>query len=487
MWMLTSGTTVWRTPTSRLRLGHTRVAITPPVGIYHRLWGAARHERSTGVHRPLFADVLALAPLDSPPGARPRLVRVLLDLAGLVQAQHFEMIGALAEGAGVASDHVMLTYSHTHSSGWFVPDRIPLPGGELIVPYLEALTNQLRAAAQQAAASMRATTISYATGVSHMAANRDYHDVERGIFTCGFNPDAPVDGTVLVARFVDDSTGTLSGTLVNYACHPTTLAWENSLISPDYVGALRATVEQATGAPCLFAQGACGDIGPRRGFTGEVSLADRNGEQVGYAALEALSSLGPAATDLAYTGPVASGATLGTWRDEAHAPERAAETARFSGGPFTVHLPLKPRPDPDVLQRELDAHEAQQRAADARGDLVVARDAGARAERARRWLARLADVPGGETYPLACAAYRLGDAIWVATGGEPYSALQTELRRRFPRETLLVSPLLGDMQVAYLLTEGAYGTGRYQEEPSILAAGCLERLIDAVAARLVAL
>ena len=24
---------------------------------------------------------------------------------------------------------------------------------------------------------------------------------------------------------------------MNYACHPTTLAWQNTLISPDYVGA----------------------------------------------------------------------------------------------------------------------------------------------------------------------------------------------------------------------------------------------------------
>jgi hypothetical protein len=90
-------------------------------------------------------------------------------------------------------------------------------------------------------------------------------------------------------------------------------------------------------------------------------------------------------------------------------------------------------------------------------------------------------------YPLTCSAYRLGDAVWVACGGEPYSALQIELRRRFPDLTVLASPLMGDLQVAYLLTEQAYGTGRYQEEPSILAAGCLERLTDAIAARVAAL
>ena len=475
-------TTTVRTPTSHLRLGHARADITPPVGIYHRLWGAARHDRATGVHRPLVAAVLALAPIGS--DGAPRLVRALLDLAGLVQSQHDQMAQALAEGAGVRPEQVMLTYSHTHSSGWFVPDRIPLPGGELIPGYIEGLAPKLRAAAEAAVGAMRSTTISYATGWSTMAANRDYRDEARGIYACGYNPDAPVDGSVMVGRCVDEADGELRAVIVNYACHPTTLAWENTLLSPDYPGALRETVERATDAVCLFAQGACGDIGPRRGFTGEVTVADRNGEQVGHAALEALASLGAPQTDLSYAGPVVSGATLGTWTDGPHEAARRAETERFSGGAFAVELPLRPRPDRAALERELEDCLAAQRAADERGDGVAARDAGAHAERARRWLARLADFPEGESYPLSCAAYRLGDAIWIATGGEPYSFLQTELRRRFPNETILVSPLLGDLQVAYLLTREAYGTGRYQEEPSILAPGCLEQLTDAIAERI---
>ena len=67
-------------PTSRLRLGHARVEVTPPVGIYHRMWGAARHDRATGVHRPLIADVLTLAPLG---GDGTPLIRVHLDAVGL--------------------------------------------------------------------------------------------------------------------------------------------------------------------------------------------------------------------------------------------------------------------------------------------------------------------------------------------------------------------------------------------------------------------
>ncbi len=63
-------TTQVNTPTSRLRLGYARRDITPPVGIYHRMWGAARHDAATGVHRPLHIDVLILEPLGGDPDER---------------------------------------------------------------------------------------------------------------------------------------------------------------------------------------------------------------------------------------------------------------------------------------------------------------------------------------------------------------------------------------------------------------------------------
>jgi hypothetical protein len=52
-----------------LQAGFARIDITPPVGIYHRMWGAARHDRATGVHRPLTATALALSSAheDHPP------------------------------------------------------------------------------------------------------------------------------------------------------------------------------------------------------------------------------------------------------------------------------------------------------------------------------------------------------------------------------------------------------------------------------------
>jgi hypothetical protein len=473
-------TTVVPTPTSRLRFGAGRADITPPVGIYHRLWGAARHDRASGVHRPLYGDVMVFAPRD---GDEMPMIRAQFDMAGLANDDHERLAGALAAAAGVPHERVIMTFSHTHSSGWFAPDRLTLPGGELIPAYLRELEARTVEACRQALSGLQPATITYATGRCDMAAHRDYYDSEFGAYVCGYNPDRPVDNTVTVGRITDEAGG-LVGTLVHYACHGTTLAWENSLISPDYVGAMREEVERASAAPCIFVLGPCGDLGPRDGFVGDLDVADRNGRQLAYAALSTLAGMAAPETDFAYRGPVISGATLGAWRHAPFEPARQRAAERFEGGAFSVDLPLRPKQDPDALQMELQRWEEIQREADARGDGIAARDAGARAERARRWLGRLDDIPAGDTAPLSCSVFRMGDAVWVTTGGEPYSLLQNELRRRFPHLTILASPLAGNLQIAYLLPRDRYGLGLYQEEPSILAPGCLERLIETLTERI---
>ena len=47
------------TPQSRCQFALAWADITPPIGIYHRMWGAAKHERATGVltGRPVLRKV----------------------------------------------------------------------------------------------------------------------------------------------------------------------------------------------------------------------------------------------------------------------------------------------------------------------------------------------------------------------------------------------------------------------------------------------
>lgn len=475
--------TVESIPTSRLRFGLARIDVTPPVGIYHPMWGAARHHRATGVHRPLTAEAMVFAPLD---GSRQPLVRLQIDHVGMTTEHQARVIGMISQATTLPAENIVTTFSHSHSSGNFSPDRVHLPGGEMIEAYVAELNQKLVAVATEALTKLQEAVITYGRGHCTMATNRDYWDDDSHFYACGYNPGVPADDTLLVAR-ITNSTGEILATVVNYACHPTTLAWENTLISPDYIGALREVVEAATGAPCIFALGACGELGPRQSHQGKTEVADNNGRNVGYAALATLATMDPPAADFAYQGPVISGATLGTWAHQPLNADRVRQTALFTGGSYVVELPQKPLPDPVALEAEMEEWGTRQQEADQRGETIAARDYGARLERARRWLMRVRHLIDRPTFPYHFTIHRLGDAFWVTMGGEPYSLIQTELRQRFPQNPIILSPLAGDFQVAYLLPADRYGKGLYQEEPSIPAPGCLEILIEAVAEQIQAL
>lgn len=474
--MTTQSTTIQHTPTSHLRLGIGRADITPPVGIYHPMWGAARHHRATGVHRQLYGDVLLFAPLE---GDASPWAQVQLDMVGLSVQTQQEIRQSVGDVVGINPAQVVLSFSHTHSAGVFGLDRVHMPGGEMIPPYLEEVRAKMREAASAALADLSECYLTYGTGRCNMAGQRDYWDNDNNLYACGFNPDAPADDTLLVVRATAPD-GTLRATIVNYACHPTTLAWENTLISPDYVGALRTTVEESTHAPCIFTLGACGELGPRRSYVKDTGIADANGRQVGHAALSVLDSMDPAGHDFVYAGPVISGATLGTWRNVAQSEHHVNATHHFSGSNYTIDIPQKPRPTLEQLEEELKRFLEQQAEADRKGETIEARDLGARAERTRRAIGRDKNLPVGPTYPYTYTIRHFGDAYWVSVGGEPYNALQTNLRAAFPNNPIIVTVLAGELSGGYLLRADRFGQGLYQEGPSTYAPGCLEQVTGAV-------
>ena len=312
---------------SLCRFGLAQGEISPPVGIYHRMWGAATHDRSTGVHRPLLATAVAFRALEEkPPSSENEQILIALDHCLLGTAEMELVLDSASQLAGVTRESLLVVFSHTHGAGLMGFDRETLPGGELIRSYLKELSSSVAELVAAARNKSQPATIVYGLGHCALAENRDLWDEEGKQYVCGYNPEGPSDDTLLVAR-VTDGEGEPLASVVNYACHPTTLAWQNTLISPDYPGAMREVVQQATGAPCLFIQGASGDLGPKEGYVGDVEVADRNGRQLGYTALSALCGLSAPNMRFEYTGPVVSGATLGSW---SWTPLSAEERAPYS-------------------------------------------------------------------------------------------------------------------------------------------------------------
>src|SRR5262245_23604001 len=393
------------TPQTRCRAGIAWAGITPPVGIYHRMWGAATHDRAAGVHRPLTATALWLEPLT---GGREQGQRVVaLEHCVPVKSESERSQQAAGWATEIASPQIHVSLSQTHAAGLMMRNRADFPGGDLIGPYLDGVASQVAELARQAIDSALPATIVYGTGRCNLAANRDFRDERKSIFVCGLNPDGPANDAVLVAKIVGDSTSgsrldarrPTIATLVNYACHPTTLAWDNTLISPDYVGAMRETVEQETGAPCMFLQGASGDLGPREGFVGDPEVADRNGRQLGYAVLSALQALPSAGTRYVYQGPVVSGAIIGAWKHEPFKKSNLDRQASWRCEKWAVDLPYRhDLPTTAATQEQQARWQGEEAKAREQGDAIRARECRARVEQMTRWLARLNELPPGKTF-----------------------------------------------------------------------------------------
>ncbi len=474
--------TVIKIPQARCRAAMARCDITPPVGIYHRMWGAALHDRATGVHRPLHATLLWLEPSAESPGQAQ--VIVSLDHCILDRQELHTIRQSIHHQTGVPYDHILVSLTHTHGAGWMSRTRSDLPGGELLGPYLDELAVKIGSLAQEAKQRVVPANIVYQNGRCDLARHRDYFDAERKRFVCGFHPEGPADDTLLIAKITDTS-GNVVGTIVNYACHPTTLAWDNTLISPDWVGAMQEVIERDTGGLCLFLQGASGDLGPREGFVGDTAVADRNGKQVGYAALSTLATIPPPGTEFRYAGPVISGTAIGTWRHEPIDEQTERMIGRWHWEQFVVDLPYRhDLPTIEQTSRERDHWLAEETLARDANDAMRLRACRAQVEQRTRQLNRLHHLAPGHSYPLTAHVGCVGDAIWVFVPGELYQVFQTTLRERCAPRPVFVTTLTNDWQPGYIPPASTFGYEIYQEVIAATGPGASEILLESISRKL---
>ena len=440
------------------------------------------HDRATGVHRPLEATLLWLEPA-APTTGEPQII-VAVDHC-ILDAQELRSIRqSIQNTTNVGYDNILVAMSHTHGAGWMSRTRSNLPGGELLGPYLDDLAAKMADLAREAQSRVAPATIIYGLGRCNLAAHRDFFDEERSRYVCGFNPTGRADDTLLLAR-ISDPVGTHLSTIVNYACHPTTLAWDNTLISPDWVGAMREVIEQTEGGLCLFLQGASGDLGPREGFVGDTAIADRNGRQVGYAALSTLATLPPPGTEYRYAGSVVSGTEIGTWKHEPLTDNTQRHSNQWHWEQLVVDLPY--RHDLPTLEQTTSEQEqwlAEEALARAANDEFRVRDCRAQVEQRTRQLTRLKNLVPGRSYPLTLRLGILGYAIWVFVPGELYQIFQIALRERFADHPVIVTTLTNDWQPGYIPPANTYGYNIYQEVIAATSPGCLEALIETISRRL---
>ncbi|MBX7207594.1 MAG: neutral/alkaline non-lysosomal ceramidase N-terminal domain-containing protein [Verrucomicrobiaceae bacterium] len=438
----------------RARIGVSRRDITPDLDVCAKNWGAARHWFATGVHRRLAGTAMAVGPMSG----GPPLLLISLELGWWRTRRDADALRkAVLDATGLPEANVIIHLTHTHAGPVLDSDAPAEANPDTARAYLAALADHCVAAAREAVGAMQPATMIFRNGRCSLASERDFVDpADSKRFLTGFHPGAPADDALLVARAFDDEGRTLA-TLVNYACHPTTLAWDNRLISPDYPGVMREFVESETAAPCLFLLGACGEYAPAEQYTGEVLVAEQHGRELAHAVLATLQPMRSGCSHLRYDGAVESGAPLATWSAVSQPANESVRAAMRA-----VDLELKP--DLPTLA-EIES-------------MLAEKPEGFAYERLLRKRRVRMSFSEASTSVERIWTWQIGDAVLCGVPFEGYAALQQELRAAFPARTIIVMNIANGI-LGYLPPVPLYEHDIYTVWQTPFARGSLERVIAA--------
>lgn len=438
-------------------IGVARRDITPPLGIFSRNWGAGIDDVAKGYHRSLCLTCITF---QSQREEMP-LVMIGADLGWWKQASdEYDLRRGILHAIDIPEANLMVCLSHTHAGPSLSTADVEKPGGDLIAPYLAELQAKAIDAIREALRAAEPADLAWRYGTCDLATNRDLPLPEDERVVVGFNPESEADNTLLVGR-VTDSQGIIKASIVNYACHPTTLAWENQMISPDYIGAMRELVEDRTGGVVLFLQGASGELAPAEQYVGDTNVADAHGRRLGYAVLATLEGMGRPSEDLGFSHVVESGASLAVWKYQPCKLDMHL-TATLK----QITFPLKDLPSFSAV------HAAWSRCEEP-----------AQKERLWRKMTIRKSIGDGDSFSMGLWVWKLGNSVLVGQPNEAYSFFQQSIRETFaPLPVSVINIVNG--YAGYLPPKEKYMEDMYPVWQTPFAEGSLELLaretVDAI-------
>ncbi|MBX3012647.1 MAG: neutral/alkaline non-lysosomal ceramidase N-terminal domain-containing protein [Caldilineaceae bacterium] len=240
-----------------LRAAFARTDITPALGT--PLGGYPVEDRvAEAIRDPLYANALVLA--------RDGLTVALLSLDWLIieQTEVETIRQAVAAQTTIQPEHVTVFTIQSHSAartlsaaGW----------GDKVEPYIQATLPKIIEAVVTAASQLQPVTVGIGTTHSEVGVNRRQIRADHTV-ALGVNPWGPYDPIMTVLR-VEGQQGPVA-TLIHYGAHPTVLNGKSRVVSRDWPGIMVDRLEELTGAPALFINGAVGDVAPRTNILGAV-------------------------------------------------------------------------------------------------------------------------------------------------------------------------------------------------------------------------
>jgi hypothetical protein len=254
-----------------LLAGAAVAGITPAGRVLMDGYGG-RTKPSRGVHDPLFARVLVV----QQEGKRAAIIAC--DLLGMHPSITSEVRLLAEKRAGISPDGIIVCATHNHAGPAGLRDGM---FARLDDGLAGTLVQRIIAAIDEAVASLRPAVLKLGqTTVDTISQNRR-------------DPEGPID-PVLRLLLVDGEDGPVAS-LTSFACHATVLKGDNLMLSAEFPGAGCRLLQQQTGAPALYLQGACGNINPMW-IQQDFESVQRAGQIVGGSALRVaadLRALGP--------------------------------------------------------------------------------------------------------------------------------------------------------------------------------------------------
>lgn len=409
--------------------GAAIVDITPPVGVQLDGYGA-REQSSQGVHDELVARVLVFEQGDQ------TAVIVSCDLLAVHPWIVSEVRAGAAAATGVRQDGVLVAATHNHAG------PVGLRSGtlaQLDQSLAETLVGQICGAIERAWKARRPASLKHASAtVDTISLNRR-------------DPEWEKDAALHVVS-VEGEDG-LIATLLNFACHATVLNQTNLMLSGEFPGAACRLVQRETAAPCVYLNGACGDVNPvwiAQDFAG----VERAGQIIGAQALRLIAEM------------------------RALGPGQRSHNIRWDEFPEVTPLGRLVAPSLRVVRdeitlppREFDSDGAYEARIKELGAAATAAQNGSPERRAvtasltrvkvERWAAAWAQHASDPAHT-EVQAIRLGDGLaLLGLPGEVFAETAAAIREAAPFADVLMACYANDY-VGYVVPEHAYEEGGYE-------------------------
>lgn len=465
---------------SGLQAGVARADISPPVGIAQMNWGSQTHVRAVGIDP---AGMKATALVLSSGGQTFAMVDVdRLSVTGLEPA-----IERASRLTGIPEAHIRIAATHTHAGAMVSPAKGPpgldlRPLEDMAERYRYSTIDKIAGIVAEAHGRLEPAHMHGGRGEGSININRRVRAGPDSPPAVGRNPDGFVDRELVVFR-IDDAQGEPLAVIANFQCHGTVLAYENKVISPDWVGMARETVERGfPGALSLFFQGAAGNQGPIEGFSGDLGVAHRLGRTIGHQIAAIAMQIETVRREPTFEGFVESTA----YQAKQHWRVKGPRDARLSFASRVVELPRRTYSETEIESMRTRLFRARSRleSLPPEADPRTRHEASARVRRFADLLEQWMRPADSSPLQVEVQALRIGELALVAIPGEPFAEIGKSVKEDSPFEFTMFCAYSDGVGGDYIPTADEYEHGGYEVERSPYNPGADEKVVQAALALL---